>query len=151
MAGSAAMVEICRREGTCSDIPAGLPQLGMVLRDREADLLADLKASRRRQKHELWRLVGILRWEDDAPVIQPSLEWRASRATQNKVPVEEVVLHRVRLKLRRRVRHLQRGGEWPRAGRQSGTGMARDGDRGQEGRLPAGCGEGRPVGAVPSS
>jgi len=45
---------------TCADVPARLPKLGVVLRNAEADFLADLKPPSWAQKHELGRLVRVL-------------------------------------------------------------------------------------------
>jgi len=100
-----------RRTHTCADVPARLPELRVVLRDAEADLLADLKAPGRAQEHELGRLVGVLRGQDDAAVVQPTRKWRLLGPAQHKVPVEEVVVCGVRIKLVRWLRALRTTGQ----------------------------------------
>jgi hypothetical protein len=89
-----------------ADIPARLPELWMVLGNTEADFLADLKSTRRAQKHELGWLVRIIRGKDDSAMVHPARKRGVFRPAEHEVPVEQVVLRRVSFKVGRRLRTL---------------------------------------------
>lgn len=91
---------------TCTDVPAWLPELRMVLRDAETNLLADFKSPRRAQEHKFRRLVRVLCGEDDSAVVQSAGKGRFFWPAQQKVPVKQVVIGRVGIEFVRRLRAL---------------------------------------------
>lgn len=58
----------------CADAPGGLPVLGVVRGDGQADLGVGLKAAVGREHQEAGRLEGVLWREQDAPMVDATLQ-----------------------------------------------------------------------------
>lgn len=90
----------------------------MVRGYREANLGAGVEPPVRRVEHDVRGSERVLRREQDAAVVDPSLELRRRRASEREVPLEQVALERRGVVLVGRVLHeLPDVGMYPLDGR----------------------------------
>ena len=96
----------CAHARPAAHAPHGVPALGVVVGDGEAQLGVDREAAGGREEADRGRLEGVLRWEDQLAVVDAAGVLGIRGALQNEVPLQQVVGQRVR----RDVRHgLLRG------------------------------------------
>jgi hypothetical protein len=69
----------------------------MMGTDSKTNLHADFKPPSGSEKDNVGRLHGIVVWEQNASVKQPSFKISPSRASNGKVPLKEIVLSKTAL------------------------------------------------------
>ena len=75
-----------------ADRPRGLPVVGVVGGDGQADLLARLESPTRGEHDDVGRAERVVGRKQYSAVVQPARIWRAGGTAQCEVPLEQVVV-----------------------------------------------------------